>query len=79
MSEQKKELEKFFKKYNLQDSFTFLGFQDNPYKYISKCDMYICSSRREGFSTAVTGKALILGLPTVSTNCSGTERIIRKK
>ena len=70
-------VEKFLKKYNLQDSFTFLGFKDNPYKYISKCDMYICSSRREGFSTAVT-EALILGLPTVSTNCSGAEELLGK-
>ena len=77
IGEQKKELEKFLKKYNLQDSFTFLGFKDNPYKYISKCDMYICSSRREGFSTAVT-EALILGLPTVSTNCSGAEELLGK-
>ena len=39
--------------------------------------MYICSSRREGFSTAVT-EALILGLPTVSTNCSGAEELLGK-
>lgn len=77
IGEQQKELEKYLEKYNLQDSFTFLGFKDNPYKYVSKCDMYICSSRREGFSTAVT-EALILGLPTVSTNCSGAEELLGK-
>lgn len=57
------------------DTFHFLGFHTNPYKFISKADMFICSSRREGFSTAVT-EALFLGLPVVSTNCSGAHELL---
>ena len=60
---------------NLQDSFVLLGFKENPYKYMKKCDGYICSSFREGFSTAVT-EALILGLATVSTDCSGAKELL---
>lgn len=39
--------------------------------------MYVCSSRREGFSTAVT-EALIVGTPVVSTNCSGAYELLGK-
>ncbi|NLT14593.1 MAG: glycosyltransferase, partial [Clostridiales bacterium] len=38
-------------------------------------DLYVCSSRREGFSTAVT-EALIVGTPVVSTNCSGAKELL---
>ena len=68
-------LEKRIKELGLKDSFTLLGFHKNPYQYISKCDLYVCASHREGFSTAVT-EALILGLPVVSTNCSGANELL---
>jgi len=68
-------LKKRVKALNISDSFLFLGFDKNPYKYISKCDLYVCSSRREGFSTAVT-EALVLGLPVVSTNVSGAAELL---
>lgn len=53
----------------------FLGFHTNPYKYLKNADLFVCSSRREGFSTAVS-EALILGLPTVSTDCSGAKELL---
>ena len=67
---EQKELENYTIANGISESFTFLGFQKNPYKYVSAADLFVCSSRREGFSTAVT-EALILGVPVVSTNCSG--------
>lgn len=63
------------KEYGVSDSFIMLGFRENPYKYVSKSDLYICSSRIEGFSTAVT-EALILGIPVVSTECSGAKELL---
>lgn len=59
----------------VQDTFHLLGFLENPYKYVAKADLFVCSSRREGFSTAVT-EALILGIPVVSTLCSGAEELL---
>ena len=47
-----------------------IGFRKNPYKYISKADLYVCSSYSEGFSTAVT-EAFVLGKPVVTTRISG--------
>lgn len=68
-------LEKKARELGVSDSFHFLGFHKNPYRYVSKCDLYVCSSFREGFSTAVT-EALILGVPAVSTNCSGATELL---
>lgn len=75
IGEEQNKIEEYLKKNNLENSFTFLGFRENPYKYVSKCDLYVCSSRREGFSTAVT-EALILGIPVVSTECSGAKELL---
>lgn len=57
------------------DYITFVGFKSNPYKYVRNSDLYVCSSRREGFSTAVT-EALVVGTPVVSTNCSGAIELL---
>lgn len=59
----------------LDNDVFFLGFQDNPYKYVSKCDVFICSSFTEGLSTA-TIEALILGKAIVSTKVSGADEIL---
>ena len=42
---------------------------------MAAADLYVCSSRREGFSTAVT-EALIVGTPVVSTDCSGARELL---
>lgn len=57
------------------DSFTFLGYQTNPYKYVSRCDMFVCASTAEGFSTAAT-EALIVGTPVVTTLVSGMKEML---
>ncbi len=75
LGEDKDELQKYLDENNLTDTFTFLGYRDNPYKYVSACDLYVCSSRREGFSTAVT-ESLIVGTPVVSTCCSGAYELL---
>lgn len=68
-------LEGKIKEYHLEDSFVLLGFSENPYQYLSNADLYVCSSHREGFSTAVT-EALIVGTPVVSTECSGAKELL---
>lgn len=56
------------------DNITFVGFKDNPYKYVSKMDLFVCSSNFEGYSTAVT-ESIIVGTPVLTTNCSGMSEI----
>lgn len=72
---QKSKLENYINNNGLADSFSFLGFKNNPYKYVANADLYVCSSRREGFSTAVT-ESLIVGTPVISTNCSGARELL---
>ena len=52
-----------------------MGYKENPYKYLAKCDLFVCSSYSEGFSTAVT-EALILGIPVVTTYVSGMTELL---
>ena len=73
--EDRTKLEDYIKEHGLQDCVKLLGFQDNPYPFMSKADLFVCSSRIEGYSTAVT-ESLILGLPVVTTNCSGMEELL---
>ena len=65
----------YLKDNNIESSFTFLGYQSNPYKYMSKCHAYVCSSYSEGFSTAAT-EALIIGIPVVTTSVSGMKEML---
>ena len=71
----RQKIEDFLIENNLKDSFTFLGYQTNPYKYVSRCDLFVCSSEAEGFSTAAT-EALIVGTPVVTTRVSGMEEML---
>lgn len=59
----------------MQDSFFLLGYQINPYKYLSKFDLYVCSSYSEGFSTAAT-EALIVGTPVCTVDVSGMKELL---
>ena len=71
----REKIEKYLVEYGLEDSFTFLGYQTNPYKYVSKCDLFVCTSISEGFSTAAT-EALILGVPVLTTPVAGMKELI---
>ncbi len=54
---------------------TFTGKLDNPYPFMKNCDLYVCSSRWEGFNLTVV-EALILNRPVLSTKCSGPVEIL---
>ena len=43
---------------------------------MTQSDLFVCSSISEGYSTAVT-EALILGLPVVTTDCSGMNELLQ--
>ena len=67
-------LEELINKYNLNNVKLF-GFKENPYKYIKQGDLFVCSSKNEGFSLVIA-EAMILGLPVISTNCSGPNELL---
>ena len=72
---EKSKLEKYIIENDLNDVVKLLGFQDNPYKYIVECDLFVCSSLAEGFSTVVA-EAIILGKPIITTRCSGMDELV---
>ena len=59
---------------NLNKSVYLLGSKSNPYKYIKNSDLFVCSSRWEGFSTVIS-EAVILEKPVITTRVSGTEEL----
>lgn len=59
----------------LTSKVTFLGYQSNPHKYVSKMDLYVCSSLIEGYSTSVT-EAIINQVPVLTTDCAGMNEIL---
>ena len=72
---QQSEIERYVRDNSLQDSYTFLGYQTNPYKYVAKCDLFVCASHAEGFSTAAT-EALIVGTPVCTVEVSGMKEML---
>lgn len=46
----------------------FLGYQSNPYQYLSKASLYLMTSLWEGFPLALC-EAMACGLPVISTDC----------
>ena len=71
----REELESMVKEVGCEDSVTFLGYQTNPYKYVAKCDLFVCASHAEGFSTAAT-EALIVGTPVCTVEVSGMKEML---
>lgn len=72
--EERPMLQRYIAENDLSDSVTLWGFQENPYPFIQAADFLVCSSRYEGFST-VAVEGLILGVPMLTTNCTGMKEI----
>ena len=68
-------MKKYVMDNNLEKVVDLLGYQVNPYKYMKKCDLFVCASHAEGFSTAAT-EALIVGLPVCTVEVSGMREML---
>lgn len=73
--EDRPQLEELIRKMALEEYVHMEGFCENPYKYINKADLFVCSSYAEGFSTVAT-EAIILGKPIVTTECAGMKDLL---
>lgn len=64
------------KKLNIENNVKFLGFMKDPYEELTKNDIYVLTSRNEGFPNCLI-EALASGLATVSFDCiSGPREIL---
>lgn len=70
-----RELEQYISEHHLEKQITLLGYQMNPYKYMAQCDLFLCASHAEGFSTAAT-EALIVGTPVCTVEVSGMREML---
>ena len=73
----RKQLENLIQDSDLSEQVHLIGFKDNPYQYMKAADIYVSSSRFEGFSLAIA-EAMILGLPVISTRCVGPLELLDK-
>ncbi|MFC1824751.1 glycosyltransferase [Thermodesulfobacteriota bacterium] len=63
-------------KYGLKDTISLPGFQKNPYPWMRLSDVFVLSSRWEGFGHVIV-EAMACGLPVIATKCpSGPDEII---
>lgn len=67
------ELKKQAADLGISGSVEFIGFQDNPYKYLKRADIFVSPSRYEGFSNVLV-EALACGVPAVVTDCPSANR-----
>ena len=65
---ERKRLEKMIEELGLADRVMLAGFQENPYTWMKQADLFVSSSRFEGFCR-VLAEAQALGTPVVSTDC----------
>ena len=72
---EKEKLIKYIEENGMEQHVDLLGYQTNPYKYVAKCDLFLCASYQEGFSTAAT-EALILGIPVCTVEVSGMKEML---
>ncbi|MGG4167733.1 glycosyltransferase [Rossellomorea vietnamensis] len=62
----KKEIRQYVVTHDLTDHFILLGVKANPYPYIKKSDIYVQTSKFEGFGLAIA-EARMLNVPVVTT------------
>ena len=73
--EKRQELEEINDKYKL--NVRFLGMVNEPYNYINKADLFVLSSRYEGYPTVVI-ESLLCQTPVLSTRVAGIDEQLTK-
>ncbi len=75
---EKEKLIKIIKENDIQDVY-IIGFKQNPYKYIARADLFVLSSRFEGFPNVIL-EAIACKTPVLATKCkTGPTEIITNR
>lgn len=67
-SDEREKHESLVRELGLEDYVDLPGFADNPYAYMKNVDLFVSSSRYEGFGNVIV-EAMACGCPVVSTDC----------
>jgi len=70
-----KSLKKLIRGLNLEETVKMHGFVKNPYPLMNSSDVFAMSSVSEALPTVLC-EAMILGVPTLVTNCSGCRGLV---
>lgn len=73
---QRNELQEYINTNEMEDYFILLGASPNPYPLMKQCDVYVQTSRKEGFGLTVA-EARILNRPVVCTEFRGSNAQIK--
>ena len=77
--EQQATLEALIARLDLTQAITLAGFQDNPYVWMKRADLFVLSSRWEALPTALI-EAMACGTNVISTDCpSGPREIVPER
>lgn len=69
-------LETMAKSLRIDEDVSFLGYKDNPFKYLKQTDIFVLSSIREGFPNVIL-ESYACEVPVVATRCvAGIEELI---
>ena len=73
---ERRNLEKFIKNNNIDDKVKLLGYQNNPWKFLSKSNLFVLPSIWEGFGNVIV-ESMLIGIPVISSDCpSGPREIL---
>ena len=75
---QRKEIEDLIQEHKLENEVILLGAKTNPYPYMKECDLYVQTSRKEGFGLTVI-EAKILKKVIVTTNFDTVNELLSDK
>lgn len=75
---ERNKIEELIKIYKLENEVILLGSKSNPYKYMKMCDLYVQTSRKEGFGLTVM-EAKILKKVVVATNFDTVNELLSDK
>ena len=65
---ERRNLEQFIKDNNIGDKVKLLGYQNNPWKFLSKSNLFVLPSIWEGFGNVIV-ESMLIGIPVVSSDC----------
>lgn len=76
IGDEQEHLESYAVKIGVASQVSFLGFKDNPYKYMTQSNVFVLPSLWEGFGHVIV-EAMACGVPVIASDCpSGPAEII---